>query len=819
MLHRFADLFAAPRFPADKVDRELAAIDFELEAQLADDEVRAERVRQLCGDPKHVYAKFATGNRRSLLGSEEKSEQLLTEVKNFFIAHYSADAMGLAVLGKQSLDELEQMIMGQGDGFSRLPNRGKSNASLLTGDKSNQQPAHPYFPAHCRQLIKVVPFKAFRRLVLFWPLPNTYAANALDYVVFMLSHEGPGGLLAELKRLGYCTSINVHAPFHHDFGFLNVELDLTQGITRNEEITRLLFQYLRLLRDHPQKAIYDEIKAVKDIKFHYRDTVEPRTYVFNLCFNLHISLQRAVLGRAFPPFVQEDITFVLDLLTPQALNIQVISPIFEVEAKKKKEEGGGQWKTDPVYGIQYCTERIKPELVNAWSAVELNPRLKMPELNSFIPRDFALKSEDTLLASNLYPVCISAPGARLRLWHRTDSSTYRAPKAFIGIFFRTGQLYSSPLRLDLVTLFSRLFLEHVNQRLFCGRLAGATFSLSSHRFGLELTVGGFNDRLATLALMLLTELLSFRPTPDRFEIHHGTLENELKDFGAYYARYQLNYLLETVLCSGGGWSYDEQLAAMGEATSEAMLLFLAYVFEHSPVEVLTYGNLTRKEAVDLGREVEERLWPRTSTSSGFVRPFPPMDPKTAALLMYDAYRDIELPTERVFELLVPNDYLASGHGTVLYYQVGLEEDRLKARLELFHQLITFVWFDQLRQKEQLAYVLSLNLKVTVSGTMGLTCLLQSSYPMAFVATRLQAFMGGTVPRLLGKLTAEGLQKAKASVLNRLEEKPKGLHSAATAHWGEITYGQYRFDRSEKLAEAVRAIKEPQEMLDFYNVSD
>ena len=118
-------------------------------------------------------------------------------------------------------------------------------------------------------------------------------------------------MLAQLKSRGLCTSILVHSPYHHGFAFLDIEIDLTQGITANDEIIYTVFQYLRMIKMKPQKQTYDEIKAIKDIKFHYREKVNPINYVYNLCFNLHVSLERCVLGRAFPEFVAEDITYIL----------------------------------------------------------------------------------------------------------------------------------------------------------------------------------------------------------------------------------------------------------------------------------------------------------------------------------------------------------------------------------------------------------------------------------------------------------------------------------------------------------------------------
>lgn len=95
-LDRFASVFVSPLFPEDKIERELDSIQFEFESMFTDDCHRCERVRKQVGDPKHVYAKFELGNKTTLV----KDSTLVPSVVDFYKTYYSANIMGLAVLGK-----------------------------------------------------------------------------------------------------------------------------------------------------------------------------------------------------------------------------------------------------------------------------------------------------------------------------------------------------------------------------------------------------------------------------------------------------------------------------------------------------------------------------------------------------------------------------------------------------------------------------------------------------------------------------------------------------------------------------------------------
>ena len=160
-LDRFASIFVDPLFPKDKVERELDTMNLEFEATFINDEHRCERVRKQVGNPKHVYAKFELGNKTTLTNDDK----LLTDVITFYKEHYSANVMGLAVLGKEPLDLMEKFVVQM---FNRIVN--KSLTSPL-------HTSHPYSNEYCRKLVKIVPYQDVRRLILFFPLPYTMTSN------------------------------------------------------------------------------------------------------------------------------------------------------------------------------------------------------------------------------------------------------------------------------------------------------------------------------------------------------------------------------------------------------------------------------------------------------------------------------------------------------------------------------------------------------------------------------------------------------------------------------------------------------------------
>ena len=481
------------------------------------------------------------------------------------------------------------------------------------------------------------------------------------------------------------------------------------------------------------------------------------------------------------------------------MNVQVISPIFKNEPLN--------FIIDPIYGIQYALEPLNSESMKAWANAELNPHMELPSVNEFIPHNFALKQAETLNPDESQapklPELISNKDNSIRVWHLLDN-LYKIPKVFYGVFFQSAKLHDTPLNFNLISLYIKLYMDHVNQQYYSGRLVSSSYNLVANKFGLELSVYGFNDRLDSYVLSLVKELINYRIDPTRYEIHRDVLQNQLKIFSTSPIRDQLNCFID-ILISSNSWSNDELNASYGEITIEATQAIVLDILTCSQVEMLIYGNVTKEESIAFANKLSLLL---ISVKKPGLSPMNP-------LMMFNLNRDIQLLNDTIYEYLVSNDE-QENHGIVVYYQLGLENLSLRAQLELFHQIIYSPYFNQIRMTEQLAYVLALSLKYTYSGTIGLYALIQTGYPITYVESRLEAFFN-SVNTILSNTTEEQFERAKNSLITRLNETPKRLQWMANRYWSEITSGQYRFDRNRELVEQVKLIKEPEIIVQLYKV--
>lgn len=111
-LEKFSQMFIAPLFNENSIVREISAVNSEHEKNLASDAWRIRMVNKTIASAHHPYSKFSTGSVKTLLDVPRRSGiNLRAELIAFHNQWYrSGNLMNLAVVGKNTLDELEAMV-------------------------------------------------------------------------------------------------------------------------------------------------------------------------------------------------------------------------------------------------------------------------------------------------------------------------------------------------------------------------------------------------------------------------------------------------------------------------------------------------------------------------------------------------------------------------------------------------------------------------------------------------------------------------------------------------------------------------------------
>ncbi|MEW5297373.1 MAG: hypothetical protein WDW36_000586 [Sanguina aurantia] len=406
-LDRFAQFFISPAISADGVDREVKAVDSEHGKNLATDAWRQLQLYKHTANPAHPWARFATGNLETLGAAPRAAGvDVRDAVAAFHATHYSANLMRLAVVGRQSLDEMEGWVRAM---FSGVPNKDLPIPSFSPS---------VFLPSQMGTLLRMVPVRDVQSLELAWQVPPSqpqYKQAPLSVLSHLLGHEGTGSLFSLLKSLGWASSLvageSGSSMSCASFFYISVELTL-EGYAHVQEVGASIFSYLALLqRDGIPCSVYDELVALQRLRFEFRDKPSPYAYASGLagCMQIHGD-EDLLLGMYHVPQIYD----------PEAISASLQQLTLD--------------------GVRACW--VSKELLS--EATSSEPWLHLPEPNPFVPTDFSLHTAEPSVAQAHPHLLVHIPGS-LSLHHKTDL-TFNTPKAVIYLDFQTPEAYAPPTK-------------------------------------------------------------------------------------------------------------------------------------------------------------------------------------------------------------------------------------------------------------------------------------------------------------------------------------------------------------------------------------
>ncbi|XP_073964401.1 insulin-degrading enzyme-like [Choristoneura fumiferana] len=782
----FAQFFIAPLFTETATGRELSAVNSEHEKNTSSDTWRLDQLNKSTASPDHPYHKFGTGNRETLETiPKEKGIDVRKELLKFHDKWYSANIMALVVTGKESLDELEAMVVPL---FSAV-----EDTSVVA--PSWQE--HPFPPSLRRKRAYCLPVKDLRSLSIDFPIPDTrkhYKSGPGHYLSHLLGHEGPGSLLSELKARGWCNSLVGGTRIGaRGFGFFGVQVDLTEnGVEHIDDIVVLVFQYIAMLRaTKPQRWVWEEQRDLMAMEFRFKDAQEPRSLVTS-----HVSLVQEfpmedVLSAYYlltewrPELIDE----LLDLLTPENVRVGIVAKCF----------GDKCTQVEPWYGTKYLQEDIDPATIKQWKSVEPIPALHLPPLNEFIPARLELEK-------GLDPTCEAVAPAivkdtpLMRLWFKQDNE-FKLPKAFLTFDLVSPLAYLDPINCNLTSVWVLLFRDSLQQFAYAAELAGLRWSIGNAKYGISITIDGYDDKQHVLLEKIIEHIVNFKVDPQRFAIMKENHIRGIKNFDAEQP-YQHAVYQQALCLSDLVWTRCQLLDAAETITPEMLNEFASRFIRKVHVEGLMFGNLTRERALKIADTVENKL-PKDAT------------PLLAQQLLL--YREVEIEKGAHYLRQTENSVHKSSCAS-LYYACGVRATRPNVALELLAQTLSEPCFNVLRTKEQLGYIVFSGVRRS-NGVQGLRVIVQSDRHPAYLEQRIEAFLKGA-QEYLEEMSEEEFVKHRAALAAQRLERPKRMSTKASQMWSEISAQVYNFDRPRVEVEVLNTINK-EELIQFYkeHISD
>jgi nardilysin len=437
-LDMFAQFFTHPLLLENSVERELKSIESEFQLVKNSDSCRVQHLMcHTCGHEikEHPMAKFSWGNLQSLKEVPKlQNVDPMEKLRAFYKEHYYASNMRLVVIGAYTLDVLQDYIV---KSFSDVPRKG---LDFSFEQKKNDTAAPmkdigmPFTNACLEKIFYIAPVGDLHALTVTWQVPSqmeNWKCKPCDYLAHLIGHEAEGSFLASLKVKSWATSVcaGVGGEGYENassYALFIVSITLSEeGVANWRQVVAELYRYVGMLRYHCEdglpKWIFEELKSIQEISHKYDDEPSPEDLVENLAESMapeyNLPAERLLDGDAllfeYEPAAIQDL--VNNFFTPHNARLDMASTKFgrsadyeSIESFVPKEcltpsdgffepSSSPPPQEEPIFGTRYWCQSLSDLLLQEWadlSQPQLPPpesKLSIPQKNSFVPSNFALK--------------------------------------------------------------------------------------------------------------------------------------------------------------------------------------------------------------------------------------------------------------------------------------------------------------------------------------------------------------------------------------------------------------------------------------------
>ncbi|KAL8667886.1 MAG: hypothetical protein Q9202_000351 [Teloschistes flavicans] len=788
-LDRFAQFFIAPLFLSSTLDRELKAVDSENKKNLQSDTWRLSQLRKSLSNSKHPYHHFSTGNLQTLKDQPlKRGVKIREEFIRFHREQYSANRMKLVVLGQEDLDELEAWV---GELFAGVLNKNLP--------PNRWEGIQLYGKKELLTQVFAKPVMDSRLLEIYFPYQDEeemYESQPSRYLGHLIGHEGPGSILSYIKAKGWANGLSAGAaPVCRGSAFFTISVKLTEdGLKHYDEVVKVIFQYISLISDSgPRQWIFDEVKGMTEVDFKFRQKSPATSFTSKLSSTMQDPLPRdrllsaASVLRKFEP---QGITEALSYLRPDNFRLTLVSQTFPGDWDQKE-----RW-----YGTEYRVETIPSDFQAgvrdaAQTTSETRIReLHLPHTNEFIPTNLVVDKKDVSEPAKA-PRLIRNDES-VRSWWKKDDRFW-VPKGNVSVTLRNPLANATPQIAVMSTLYCELVKDALEEYSYDAEIAGLEYQLLSYSMGLEIEVGGYNDKMAVLLEKVLVSMRDLEVKPDRFEIVKERVLRGLKNWDLQQPYRQVGEFTRW-LVSEKGWINEQYLAEVTPLTTQDIQTFYPQLLRQVHIEVLAHGNLRKEDARRMTDLVESTLKPRVLPKS-----------------QWQIRRNLLISPGDDFTYRRTLRDPANVNQCIEYYlYVGNHSDHiLRAKLLLLSQMTEEVGFDQLRTKEQLGYIVSTGAKFAAT-IMGYRVVIQSERPAEYLETRVNAFLALFASKL-ESMGQEEFESHKTSLINKRLEKVKNLDQESQRFWSHINGEDFSFVQNEMDVTNLKPLSR-QDMMDFFN---
>jgi len=768
-LARFADMFSAPLFTEQYVEKERQSIEAEFSMKLKDDSRRIYQVHKETINPAHPFAKFSVGNAQTL--ADLPHETLQAAVSRFYQEQYSATRMTLCLVSHQPLAELIALATRH---FAHLPAHLPAKSPLST----------PLYLAEQQAIqLNIQPHKSSSRLVVSFALPDIqpwYPYKLVSFLAHLLGDEGEHSLLAYLKGRELVNQLSagggIDGSNYKDF---TIAFELTAaGRAHYRDIVAALFSKLHLLAQTPfPTALFLERQRLLNWSFQFFEPTTALQTAGDLSLNMqHYPVNDIVYGdyrmELPPPHLYQQL-----LAYFHSNNMRLMLVADDVVTTQE-----ARW-----YHTPYSVEILPASWLQQLNSQSPKPALQLPQPNPYLQTELSLIPT----ASHMARAEQWYVDTGLSVWYKADTD-FNTPKGHIFLQISLPNSCQTLQQLAASRLWVELVLDRFNEKLYAATTAGLNYFIHVHRQGISIQTSG----LTANQLHLLADILQQLPDPHFNEQRFHELkqqlcrhwENSSKNKPVARLFSQLSALLQPL---------NPELTVL-QATLQALNFadfqhFLQPLLQQQHVEALLVGNWPRSAAQTLQNQLHH--WQRQQASTG------------KALAM--SQRSIA-NLGPVWLTSLPEGQ--SDHALVIYLAALEKTPEQMACFMLANHVMSPRYFHQLRTEQQLGYLVGTGY-VPINTLPGLAFYVQSPHSPAAVLYEATVAFFNEFLQQVHQLEPAEFAIFKQGLLTQLAERDTSLSARAKRLWLALGQGDYECSLTERIQQALHELSQ-QTFIDF-----
>lgn len=510
-------------------------------------------------------------------------------VVDFWKNQYSASRMALAVQSKQSTNEMVEWVDKL---FSQIPTDDKPPPEF----KINQQ---PFNLERFHKIYKIVSVSSTKKLIFYWYLPpviELYKIKPLDYIAWIVGHEGKGTLINYLRKLNYAMELEagVEDDFYSNsiYSLFSISIELTDlGLKNINEIIELTFGYLNLAKEKGiSEHIFKEIQILALNDFNFSENKTAIDHVTDLSENMLLFDEEDYLSgpSLYHEYSPETIAQFLNLLTVNRVGIFILA---------KEFDNSDLFIKDDIFGTKYFPENFSEELETKLSTIKPHSYFEIQSENKYLTTNFTILPLETTMK---YPEKIFE-NKYIELWYKQDNQ-FKLPKTYVMFNFITRLPSTSVENYMLLDMFLDSVIFLLSEDTYPAVMAQLSYGIRVFISGFELTFNGFNEKLPLLIDMVINCLKNYESiiTEEIFIMIKSKAVNRLKN-----NQYDLDYVssdLKNSLIQDPDWDLDKRLNTLENVDYKHLLAFYKQL-NNLYCQALIQGNINQTQAIDISKKV------------------------------------------------------------------------------------------------------------------------------------------------------------------------------------------------------------------------